>query len=80
MKDIRNLWGEIIETQLELCDINVGDVCKVNGHGKPHYLIGDTVTVIKKGRKKVVVQDATYPDELITLSPYMLTMGGGTDG
>jgi len=43
-------------------------------------LIGDTVTVIKKGRKKVVVQDAAYPDELITLSPYMLTMGGGTDG
>ena len=74
MKEIKNLWGEIIENQLELQDINIGDTYKVNGHGRPHYLIGDKVTVIKKGRKHVAIQDAAYPNDVITIAPHMLTI------
>lgn len=73
MKEIKNLWDEVIETCLELSDIVVGKTYKVNGHAKPMYLRGDKVTVVSLGRKNAVVKDNAYPDELFSLPPHMLT-------
>ncbi len=73
MKEVKNLWGEVIEKYLELSDIVVGRVYTVNGHARPIYLRGDNVNVVRLGRKNVIVSDNAYPDELFSLSPEMLS-------
>lgn len=73
MQEVKNLWGELIETQLELKDLTVGNNYKVNGHGKPMYLRGDSVTITKLGRKNAIVIDPSYPNELFSLQPHMLS-------
>ena len=72
MKEVKNMWTNQIETELELDDIKIGEQYKGNKHASPAYLQNAVVTAVKKGRKNVSVTHEAYPGEKFSVEPRML--------
>lgn len=74
MKEVKNLWNDSIEMELELEDIEVDKEYSGNRHISPSYLQNAVVKVVKKGRKNVVVTYEAYPGEKFSVEPRMLNL------
>ena len=72
MVELKNTWGEVFEVNLEMSDIELDQQYTCNKRTEPTYLNGNTVTVVRKGKKNVFVTTEMYPNEEFAVRPYML--------
>lgn len=72
MKDIVNPYGEVLRTDLELSDLEVGKTYAGNRCIQPEYLKDYPLTIIRKGRKNVFVKAGDLPNEF-SVAPFMLS-------
>ena len=73
MREVVNLWGDVIETQLEMDDVIVGREYIGNRRIDPKYLQNSKLTVLRKGKKNVICNAEEYGQEEFPIRPFMLS-------